>query len=369
MFTPIPITHAAPGRLFKNEYATMSPFNADNSLFLIAATDHFQLYSGFGSFIEDLPIAANQEPRWSKTDPHRIYFVRRNSLMALVVGNVANAHAVYTEHVFTEYQAISGKGESDISEDGQHFVLCGENRDVFVYSLATGKGPTFPLPDETDSLYITPDNNVLCGTLNAGVMMFSSTGQSLGRATPTISHMDVSRDDNGDEVLIRCNAGDPAIELQPGCPNGIELVRLRDKQRRCLWAVGYSPLGGPMSYAAHVSCPNRGFALVSIFAPQNTALPMQIWKVPFAAGATRELIANTGGVYRNYESQPHSSISRDGSVALYSVDDGTAVNTWLVRMTPSSSAGLTRIPLTAFGGKRYHLILNPDGTFEEFVEG
>src|SRR6266542_3913687 len=118
------------------EYSTMSPFNKDNSRLLLVHQSYFALYDGSGNFLRSLPLEvhAGSEPRWSRSDANVIYYLRGNQLKQY---NVAT-DAMSVVHTFSEYSSISGKGESDICFDGNHFVFAGDNRYVFVYEISTG---------------------------------------------------------------------------------------------------------------------------------------------------------------------------------------------------------------------------------------
>src|SRR3989338_8875338 len=65
-----------------NEYATMTPFNSDNSLILLQHQSYFALYDGEGNYLRDLPfeINASSEPRWSRHDPNALYYHTGNQL-------------------------------------------------------------------------------------------------------------------------------------------------------------------------------------------------------------------------------------------------------------------------------------------------
>src|SRR5262249_31446902 len=124
------------------EYSTMSPFNMDNTRLILQHSSYFALYDGSGNYLRDLPFSvyASTEPRWSRSDPSTLYFVNGNAFKQLNV----ETGAITTVHVFSEYGAISGHGESDICFDGNHFVFAGDNRYVFVYEISTNtKGPVF----------------------------------------------------------------------------------------------------------------------------------------------------------------------------------------------------------------------------------
>src|SRR6185436_17313207 len=123
------------------EYPTASPFNSNNSSLILQHQGYFGLYDGNGTYVRDLPFAVNAitEPRWSRTDPNALFYVSGNKLLKLNV----SAGTSSTVRTFSEYTAIRGRGESDISRDGNHFVFAGDppggpaNRDVFVYDIST----------------------------------------------------------------------------------------------------------------------------------------------------------------------------------------------------------------------------------------
>src|SRR5262245_15842015 len=106
-----------------NEYSTMTPFNKDNTRLILQHESYFALYDGNGAFLRNLPFAvhASSEPRWSRSDAATLYFVNNNALRKVNV----ETGALTTLHTFSEYSSISGKGESDICFDGNHFVFAG----------------------------------------------------------------------------------------------------------------------------------------------------------------------------------------------------------------------------------------------------
>jgi len=121
----------------ENEYSTMSPFNSDNSKFILVHQSYFALYDGSGFYIHDLPleINASSEPRWSRKDNVTLYYHSGNMLKSY---NISTG-AIAVVHTFSEYSSISGNGEMDISFDGDHFVFAGDSRYIFVYQISTSK--------------------------------------------------------------------------------------------------------------------------------------------------------------------------------------------------------------------------------------
>src|SRR5262245_43658760 len=171
-------TNAATGGtvgMISHEYASMSPFNIDNTRLLLGHSSYFALYDGAGNFLRNLwpnpCLVGASEPRWSKSDPDVLFYIVGNKLMKYNVATSINS----TLHTFNEYSAISGKGESDISDDGDHFVFAGDSRYVFVYEISTDRklGVLDAGSGKFDDIYITPRNNVIVGYYATGTARFN----------------------------------------------------------------------------------------------------------------------------------------------------------------------------------------------------
>ena len=310
----------------ENEYSTMSPFNSDNSKFILVHQSYFALYDGSGFYIHDLPleINASSEPRWSRKDKVTLYYHSGNTLKTYN----SSTGAIAVVHTFSEYSSISGNGEMDISFDGDHFVFAGDSRYIFVYQISTNK--KFAVFDTAgrsfDSEYITPNNNVIVSWVQSGTVRY--TGQELfdinmnflrqvGHAD---GHKDVTRDTDGNEVLVWTNSNDP----QPiaNCNNGIVKILLATGTQTCLAQLDWS-------LAVHISAPDgNGTVFVDTEAPANPESGSTGW-VPY----TNELLQvklDGSGVIRwahhrsrplnSYNWQPKLSVSRDGTRLLYASD-------------------------------------------------
>jgi hypothetical protein len=308
----------------ENEYATMSAFTTDNSRFILIHESYFALYDGSsGLYMHDLPleISASSEPRWSRKDNVTLYYHLGNQLKSY---NVATGGTTVV-HTFSEYSAISGNGEMDISLDGDHFVYVGDNEFVFVYQISTDqKFAVFDAGSRSfDSVYITPKNNVILSWYTSGTARY--TGQELfdinmnflrqvGHAD---GHKDVTNDTNGDEVLIWTNSDDP----QPiaNCNNGIVKIRLADASETCLLQLDWS-------LAVHISAPDgNGTVFVDTEAPANPNPGSSAW-VPYANEVLQVKLDGSGatrwGQHRSrpinsYNWEPKLSTSRDGTRLLY----------------------------------------------------
>jgi hypothetical protein len=309
----------------ENEYSTANPFNNDNSKFLLLHESYFALYDGAtGLYLHDLPVEINasSEPRWSRKDLVTLYYHKGNQLRSYDV----STGGIGIVHSFVEYSAISGNGESDISLDGDHFVLVGDGQHIFAYQLSTDqKFAAFDLNGSTfDSVYITPNNNVIVSWYPSGTGRF--TGQELfdinmnflrqvGHAD---GHKHLTVDTDGQEVLIWTNSNDPApID---NCSNGIVKIVLSTAAQKCLLQLDWS-------LAVHISAADgNGSVFVDTEAPSNPESGSSEWKpytneivqVKLDGSTVTRLAHHRSRAVDSYVWQPKLSVSRDGSRVLFS---------------------------------------------------
>jgi hypothetical protein len=306
-----------------DEYSTASAFNGDNSKFILLHQSYFGLYDGPGTFLGNLPleINASSEPRWSRRDNATLYFHSGNMLKSYNVASGATA----VVHTFSEYSSISGNGEMDISLDGDHFVFAGDSEHIFVYEISTDKkfGVFDTGSTRFDSLYITPQNNVIVSWYPSGTVRF--TGQELfdinmnflrqvGRAD---GHKHLTRDNDGSEVLVWTNSADP----QPiaNCQNGVVKIRLADASETCLAQLDWS-------LAVHITAPDgNGSVFVETYAPSNpepgssgwVAYTNELLQVKLDGSGVTRIAQHRSRPWNSYTYEPKMTASRDGSRLLY----------------------------------------------------
>jgi hypothetical protein len=311
-----------------NEYSTMSPFNQDDSRLVLQHQSYFALYDGNGHYQKDLPfeISASSEPRWSRTDPNLLYYFLGNSLKSYNVVNGIRAIV----HTFSEYARVDGRGESDMCFDGDHFVLVGDAQDIFVYEISTDKkGPVLDASGHPfDSVYIAPGDQVIVSWYEmgsaryAGMELYDRDLRFLRQLAFANGHKDVSRDTDGEPILLWVNAADP--QAPADCQNGVVKIRLADAQRTCLISLGWSG-------AAHVSAPDGGgWFFVSMFASGDPKpLPgewrpytNEVLQVRTDGSEVRRLAHHRSRPFNSYWYQPRASVSRDGRRLVYSSNYG-----------------------------------------------
>jgi len=336
----------------ENEYSTASAFNTNNSNFILVHQSYFGLYDGnSGSYLRDLPleINASSEPRWSRQDNVTLYYHYGNQLKSY---NISTGVTTLV-HAFSQYSTISGKGEMDISLDGDHFVFCGDNRYIFVYQISNDSThPAFDTAGTSlDSIYITPQNNVVLSWPASGTARF--TGQELFDINMNfqrqLSHADghkhLTVDTNGDEVLIWTNSND--AQPIPNCQNGIVKIRLADATQTCLLQLDWS-------LAVHITAPDgNGSAFVETYAPANpspgtsgwVAYTNELLQVSLDGTRVARWAHHRSRPLNSYNYEPKATVSRDGTRLLYasnydlqviSGDPTEYSDTYLILIAPPS---------------------------------
>ncbi len=304
------VTFSTPPAWAGNRYASINPLNATGALMNLILRDHIGLFDGAGKFLRDLDIAANEEPWWSETDPAKLYFLSGNSLMALVLG-LNYATATYVEHAFKDYASISGKGEKCFS--GGLFALCGDNHAVFTYDVNSGKvGTVLEHPAPFDSLYVTPDGNVLLSD-DTGIHMYTRDMKFLRDVAGHNGHKDVCRDVDGSEVMVWTDNRD----------NGVYKVPLDGGPSTLLVSL-------PWPIAVDISCPPQsGWAAVSTYS-LNPQYPGQVLQVNLD-GSAGKVFCDTESVQiqkpdGGMEYQPQPKTATNGKVLVGCSNFGRTVD-------------------------------------------
>src|SRR5262249_3179093 len=147
-----------------HEYATMSPFNKDNSrILLFTGSSGLYIVDRSGNVIVDpstLGLSPTVEARWSTPAPNIFFYHEGNQIK---IFNLATRQQTLLL-TFTQFASINfGGGESDISDDGDHMTVIGDDRWVGVYTFSTNTfGPTLDIAGRGfDYFDMTADNHVI----------------------------------------------------------------------------------------------------------------------------------------------------------------------------------------------------------------
>jgi uncharacterized protein (TIGR03437 family) len=360
-----------------HEYATMSPFNKNNTLVLLLNnTFGFYVTDRFGEIIyppQTLGIGGDAEPRWSPKFQDNFYYHQGNQLLVFDTSTGQSR----TLRTFSQFNSITfGGGESDISEDGDHFVIVGDGTFAGVYTLSTdqlGRLLDFDYED-FDYFDVTPNNNVIVRWGNPGterfqgIETFDSQMNFIRQVVPFAAHADRSHDLNNDEILILLASNDP--DPAPGCENnGIEKIRLSDSQKTCIL---------PLDYDSEVHISSNRFkngsnpwVLVSTTDNRNnTAAPFNAlpadWQSRWGLKYNELILVKLDGsqVIRlahhrsreldDYWFLPRAAISRDGAFAIFDSNFGQSpfyyyTDVYWINLT-GNAYEVTAVPATTYSG-------------------
>lgn len=318
----------------KHAYSSVNPFNASSTWVLLEREGgRMQVRDLDGNVVRDnlntVGILPTSEAFWSRTDPNLLYFhtAGGNQLRSFDVATGATA----TLHTFGRYGRISfGLGEGDISADGNHLPVVGDDRWGFVFTIgsrasskAVDLGGFAAVLDNAD---LTPQNRfTLVHDSPGGTELFDRSMDFLGRVLDYQGHSDRGSDTDGSDIIVITNSDDGSPI--PGCPNGIVKARLPEGVEQCLRPLDWA-------LAVHISCNNVGqdWCLVSTYDSSGAwpAYKNELLKVRLDGSQTVRL-AHSRSTSGSYDRQPRAAVSPDGRYALFDSDmQGPAVDVYLL---------------------------------------
>jgi hypothetical protein len=343
---------------FMNYYSTLTALNAsDSMLFVVSDDGNWRIRNLSGGVV--IPFAKmpafSGHPVWDAFDGNVFYYASKSTLYkASVSGISVNSTAL---HIFNEYQGIVSPDAADLSQDGDHVALVGQNAnntlDVFVWSLSHQAktslytttctingdiGGAAAQPGCVHKLQLTADNLLSIQFLGDGSGAEQAlrlwNGSALVHLQDKTDHYDTGYDLNGKSVFIASNNSDTLPGLKNPCASGWgmdvrQLVSLQSAvcllDRQPYWHVSYR--GGP-------SQPWIALSFFDDRKPGPELLANNEKYETLSAGNWKLyedeiVLAKVDGssVYRlaharsrsneNYWGQPHAAISRDGKYVVF----------------------------------------------------
>lgn len=347
-------------------YATVSPFNANDSYLMLADgwNNHFvtDLSGNIVIPMTSMPAQNDGWTLWDASNPNVFYYTHGNSLMK---GTISGASVTNSSvHQFTEYSTVNFMDETDVSQDGEHVVIVGGDsngsspENIFDYDFitnvkgavyTTGCTGTINAPNNgcLHKLIQTPDNNVIIqfandgsgaeqgnrlwtGGLNSDALTALTYLLPLQNAT---NHLDSGADMNGNPVFVEIgNSSVLSGETNP-CPSGwgtdvrmiynpLSSVCLVDSaaQKHVSYRGNANQPWITISYFDAANSSPEWFGNSSHYAAPNASnwytYEDEITAVRVDANNNPSEIYRLARAYsrsdEDFFSQPHGSISRDG---------------------------------------------------------
>jgi hypothetical protein len=341
-----------------HDYSTFSPMNAaDSMLFVGANNGGRRIEDNEGRIVvswEKMPTMNNGHPVWDASDGPRFYYARGKTLYE---GTVAG-HGVKSKtlHTFREYRGIVSPDAADLSQDGDHIALVGQNAnntlDIFVWSLSKqantlryttkckieGNVTETSQPGCLHKLQLTANNLLTIqfadngSDSEQGLRLWD--GNILKHLQDGTNHTDTGYDLKGNPVFIEVGRSSTLAGETNPCPSGwgLDVRQLNDtSSATCLldkqpsWHVSYR--GGA----------SQPWVALSFFDDRKPGPELFNENREFQAPSSKNwqlyedeiILARIDGaaIYRltqarsrsaeNYGAQPHAALSRDGKYVIF----------------------------------------------------
>ena len=342
---------------FMHYYSTLTPLNASDSMLFVVSNDGNwrikNVNGGVAISAAKMPQSSGH-PVWDASDGNIFYYASGNSLYkAGISGGPVKSAAV---HTFNEYKGIVSPDAADLSQDGDHVALVGQNSsntmDVFVWSLRKeAKTSTYTTTCTIDGsingkaqpgcihkLQLTADNLLTIQFLGdgdgpeQGVRLWNGT--RLVRLQDKTDHYDTGYDLAEKSVFIAENNSSTLPGLSNPCASGWGLdVRQLGNLQSALCLVDHPPYW----HVSYRGGPSQPWVALSFFDDRKQGPELfstnPKYEAPSAANwklyEDEIVLAKIDGssIYRlayarsrsseNYWAQPHAAISRDGKYVVF----------------------------------------------------
>lgn len=341
-----------------NSYSTVSPLNASDTMLFVLATDGtWSIRGANGSILvptSNVP-GFSGHPVWDASNSNLFYYALSNSLYGGTINGSSVSATVL--HTFSEYSAVTSMDMADLSQDGDHIALVGQNSngtmDVFVWSISqktktstyktvcTGSVAGAGQPGCLHKLQLTA-NNLLSIQFNndgsgteQGVRLWN--GSALVHLQDRTGHYDTGYDSNGNPVFLSLNNSYTLAGLSNACPSGwgLDVGRISNLSSAvCLldnvpyWHISYrGDASQPWIALSFFDSRTPGPEFFTTDASYRTISTSnwQLYEDEIVLGKV-----DGSSVYRlaharsrsmeSYWAQPHAAISRDGSYVVFSSD-------------------------------------------------
>jgi hypothetical protein len=339
-------------------YSTVTALNATDNLLFVSGSDGSLRIRDINSNVvvpkNNMPAMNNGNPLWDAVVGTVFYYTLNNVLYkGTISGNAVVSTAL---HTFTQYGGINSPAAPDLSQDGDHIALVGQNpnntMDFFVWSLSLQTQTSRYTTACTVSGGVTGTNEPGClhklqlSANNLLVIQFAGdgtgteqglrlwNGSSLVHLQDFTNHTDLGLDLNGNPVYLESGNSTTLSGISNPCPSGWGLdARQQNNVQSAVCLLDNQP-SWHVSYRGSASQP---WSALSFF---DTRSPGPEWfnsdpnfQSPSSSNwvlyEDELILAKIDGsqVYRlaharsrsleDYGAQPHAAISRDGKYVVF----------------------------------------------------
>lgn len=342
---------------FMNYYSTLTALNATDSMLFVLSDDgnwRIKNVNGDGVVPTTKMPAFSGHPVWDASDSNIFYYASGNSLYKATIG--VGAVTSTALHKFGEYSWIVSPDAADLSQDGDHVALVGQNAndtmDVFVWSIShqsktsvyktacivDGNINGSAQPGCIHKLQLTADNMLTIQFLGdgsgaeQGVRFWN--GRTLVHMQDKTDHYDTGYDLNGKSVFIASNNSSTLSGLTNPCASGwgVDVRQLGNlPSAACLldhqpyWHVSYRGSSSQpwvtLSFFDDRKSGPELFATHSKYEKPNAtnwkAYEGEIVLAKIDGSAVYRLAHARSRSAENYWAQPRAAVSRDGKYVVF----------------------------------------------------
>lgn len=336
-------------------YSTFTAINATDSLvFVVANNGSWAVRDINGNVVVSYSSMPNVSghPVWDDSNGNVFYYALNNSLYSGTISGSSVASTV--SHTFSEYSAITSMDAADLSQDGDHMALVGQNAngtmDIFVWSFSqkaktsvfttacTGTVSGAVQPGCLHKIELSSDNRLTIQFNNDGSAAQQGvrlwTGSTLLHMQDATSHYDTGYDLNGNAIFTGRGNSFTLAGLTNPCPSGWGLdVRGIDNIQSAVCLLDNPPYWH-ISYRGSASQPWIAISFFDSRTPgpeffTNDGNYQTISSSNWQLYEGEIVLGKVDGskVYRlaharsrsmeSYWAQPHAAISRDGKYIIF----------------------------------------------------
>jgi len=336
-----------PSAGLKNEYARVQSFNADGRYLLARSIEAFWYLYDANTLLPLGQLPLDVDPRWSPTEPERIFFMSETRLMSynLQTGENSTVHD-FTDDLSFEAAMVWTRYEGSPSADGRYWGLMAVDQDwmpaaYLVYDLEIDQviasrslASWSEAAREVDSVSISPsgkyflaymdlfcDPGVLGEDANpCGLMVYDRDLQNGRGLLRVVGHSDLALDEQGRDVLV----------YQDIDTDHIAMLDLETGTITSLWPIDFShsPIGLHFSGRAFNT---PGWALVSTYSggyPEAyTWMDDQVFAIELKPEGRVVRLAHTHSLVdenqeHDYWAEPHATVNQDFTRVLFTSNWG-----------------------------------------------
>ena len=342
---------------FANYYSTFTAMNAtDSMLFIVSNDGGWRIKDTNGNVVipEAGMPAFEGHPVWDAANGDVFYYTHNASLYSGTISSSSVVSKIL--HTFSEYKGVTSPDSADLSQDGDHVALVGQNSnntmDVFVWSLGqqmktskyttactvSGSVTSTPQPGCLHKMQLTPNNLLtiqFSGDGNGaeqGVRLWN--GSTLVHLENATNHYDTGYDLNGNPVFIAVSNSTTLSGIANPCPSGWGMdVRQLNNFSSSICLLDNQPYWH-ISYRGSASQPWSAISFFDYRTPgpefftndgnyrTPTSSNWQLYEdevvlAKVDASAVYRLAHARSRSMESYWAQPHAAISRDGKYVVF----------------------------------------------------